>query len=98
MRFKDLDKFVHNSASVDGWKRASFDLLRQNMEDIQMNGIISLCLSSNLSAPKRHTNVFLTQMLSKSLPNLHEIDFPNADVCNYILGKFSRNFGKSNIT
>jgi hypothetical protein len=70
MRFKVVDKFVYNGASVD--------LLKQSMEDVQIDGIISLCLSLSHSAPKLCTNVFITKMIAKILPNLQKIDFSNS--------------------
>ncbi|MGK3743924.1 MAG: hypothetical protein ACI90V_010783, partial [Bacillariaceae sp.] len=78
MRFKDVEKLVYNGAS--------FDLLKQIMENLQMNGITSLCISST----KRCTNFLLTRMVAEILPCLHEVDFANVDADKFTLRNFSR--------
>jgi hypothetical protein len=78
MRFKDVEKLVYNGAS--------FDLLKQIMENLQMNGITSLCISST----KRCTNFLFTRMAAKILPCLHEVDFANVDADKFTLRNFPR--------
>ena len=76
MRFKDLSKF----------KSGSFELRR--MEEIQMNGITSLYLSSSSSRDK--TDGCLLRTLPNILPKLQELDFSNICYIPMILEHFSK--------
>ncbi|OEU14666.1 hypothetical protein FRACYDRAFT_241218 [Fragilariopsis cylindrus CCMP1102] len=75
MRFKDLSKF----------KSGSFELRR--MEEIQMNGITSLYLSSSSSRDK--TDGCLLRTLPNILPKLYEVDFSNIVLGHMVLDRFS---------